>query len=102
MNEEAEGRSRADRDTLGYTRVSRSVSDRPFWTLWDGGAYGAVAVTQGSAQHGRCVSLRCHQLVQQSQKSVLRVEVAMRVDERRGQASGASVLDSSWARLGAA
>lgn len=38
----------------------------PFRTLWDGGAYGAVAVTQGGAQSGRCVWLRCHQLVQQS------------------------------------
>lgn len=38
----------------------------PFRTLWDGGAYGPVVVTRGGSHGGRCVRLRCHQLVQQS------------------------------------
>lgn len=52
---------------FGYTPACRSVTKLPFRTLWDGGAYGPVAVTRGGSQGGRCVRLRCHQLVQQSQ-----------------------------------
>lgn len=54
---------------LGYTPRRRSVREPLFRTLCDGGGYDRVAVTQGGAQGGRWVRLRCEQLVQRSLES---------------------------------
>ena len=83
---------------MGYTSECRSVTKLPIRTLRDGESYGAVAVTQGGAQCGRCVWLRCHELVQQPTRAPLTpYSMTATPGEQRGYLKGQSqVRGSRW------